>query len=672
MTNTPMAQALPTFKSLVEDWRTNSYKRLNEYEQNAHTFVPYLLPEIAVKFSIVQTLDILRNRLGNDLLQRCLDPSQTITSPVAHHNDSSWLKKSKMIGVNVRTIGSFWNVVNYAFTLPHFQNSVHLLPIWEPGVVASLYGKTSWNINPEFYNHELQRVVNHLDTIEKQLKVVVNLLHALGKNVGLDVIPHTDRFSEIVLTNPRLFEWVKRDGPHITDKSCTVYQQVEQVIWHFLKQFGTANHEYFDGEPNDLFDPDNENLTDDHKQAIIFGHKQDYSGRLQRRISLIKSLVAAGFETLPMTMGPPYRGLHINSEVFTTDEHGTRWYQYDFDVPQQMSRVFGPLVRYQFFHSKGNNQHWELDFDNPNTAAWKYFCRKYSECQSEYNFDFMRGDMAHVQMRPDGVPNQIPNCYDPLRAVKKYIQRRGAPHFAFYAETFLAPPNVMGYGDELDHLEAIEADATLGDLQATVFGSPLFVSRLADYNQMLHTRRFAPSFTVITADKDDPRFDEFYRTGNIARYFISLFLSNTPSYISLGFEVRNTHLTRGKNEEYSKLYVFRIHDEAETDKVTHGKYKWGQNAEQFVILTQINLFAEQIWADIAEQSVKWVLSPQLSSDLIAWTQEDNPQYLFIVNLNTTITIPIPDDLAFGECIFDTATGFSLKDMPAASARVYRF
>ena len=60
-----------------------------------------------------------------------------------------------MVGVNVRTLGSFWNVVKYAMTLPDCQSAIHLLPIWEPGVVSSLYGIAGWNLNREFFSSEL-------------------------------------------------------------------------------------------------------------------------------------------------------------------------------------------------------------------------------------------------------------------------------------------------------------------------------------------------------------------------------------------------------------------------------------------------------------------------------------------------------------------------------------
>ncbi|MFN4146329.1 MAG: hypothetical protein ACK4GN_10940 [Runella sp.] len=670
MTLTTIITSVPTQAALFCDWREDGHKHLTAFEKRNTSYVRHLPPEIAVKLDVFQVLAILEKRLGTSLLLQALDPTQTI--PLAEIPlDSTWLKKSNMVGVNVRTIGSFWRVVSYAFTLPPIHDSIHLLPIWEPGVVGSLYGKVSWKINDEFFSYDLQRAIPWLDTVEKQLKVVVNLLHALGKKVGLDVIPHTDRFSEIVLTHPRLFEWIRREGGHITDHREGVWQQVEEAIWQFLQHHGTADGSWIMVGSSVFFDPDVPLLTDAQRQHALFGIEARQ--RLERRIALIQWLIERGYETLPMTMAPPYRGLHINPDVFVLDERGTRWYQYEFDKPQAMSRVFGPLTRYRFYHSKNDNQDWELNFDRPQEAAWRYFCRKYYECQQQYNFDFMRGDMAHVQMRPEGVPTQVNQYYDPLLAVKKYIQKQGVKHFAFYAETFLAPPDTMGYGDELAHLEAIEADATLGDLQSAVVGSEVFMQRFADYDHWLRSRRFAPSFTIITADKDDPRFDEFYRTGNLVRYFIGLFLTDMPSYYSLGFEVRNLHVERAPNEEYSKLYVFQIHDDAETDKVTHGPFVWGKNKEQFAQLGRLRAVAEEIWPQIEGKDTHWLLAPDATAKrkLIAWTQVDQPLYVFVVNMDSVHEADLGKLVQKNwELIFDTNASSSAMLSPM-SGRVYR-
>ncbi|MVM32876.1 hypothetical protein GO755_22745 [Spirosoma sp. HMF4905] len=641
--------------NLQADWYQQYQLYTDTYQSGRLSFIPNLLPQTAVQFSVYQTLEILHKRLGNDTLRRALNPLETIESPATIYSDGSWLKRSNMVGVNVRTIGSFWNIINYVLTIPASHDSIHLLPIWEPGVVGSLYGMVSWQINPEFFDVALASFMPALDSVEKQLKVVTNLLHAMGRTVGMDVIPHTDRFSEMVLACPSLFEWVQRDvksgkPTELADYSSFVYKYVEDAIWQFLRFRGAADNTPLTCAKDVFFSTDIAILTDDQRLRILFGNSHDYGGRLSRRIALIRYLVEQGFETLPMTMAPPYRGLHIDETTFTVDDAGQIWYEYAFDKPEAMSRVFGPLARYRFYESKDNNQNWELDFDRPNLPAWQYICRKVHDCQRAYNFDFMRGDMAHVQMQPDGVPTVVGDYYDPLRAIKKHVQANGVPYYAFFAETFLAPPDTMGYGNELDHLDAIEADSTLGDLQSMVVGSAEFNHRFADYYTYLKTHRFAPNFTVITADKDDPRFDEFYRTGNLFRYFTALFLTDMPSYVSLGFEVRNLHKERGANEEYSKLYVFWIEDDRQPDKVTHSPFTWGQNADQFEAILRIRQFAESIWPEIVGKETKWLVAPG-KENYIVWTHESLTGYVFAASMTGSLPKMIAK-LPTGEVVFE--------------------
>ncbi|WP_337042935.1 hypothetical protein [Emticicia sp. 17c] len=637
-------------KPLMFDlWRQNHYIYKDKYTSHQASYIENLLPEIAVQINIYEILDILQRRLGTETLQRALDPNQVVQSPVSHYPDGRWLKQSNMVGVNVRTVGNFFNVIKYALTLPKSQDSIHLLPIWEPGVVGSLYGMTSFNINPHFFSQELATAIPQLNSVEKQLTAVVNVLHAMGKSVGMDVIPHTDRFSEMAIANPRFFEWVRRVGGRITSHSETLYREIEEIIWLYLHRHGTANGTPLSYSRNVFFSPEIPILTDEQRLEILFGHKTDYQGRLRRRIEIMQDIVYQGYETLPMTMAPPYRGLHIKNEEYILDGNGNRWYTYEFDKPQAMSRVFGPLARYKFYHSKDDNAHWKLDFQHPNKYVWNYLCQKIYECQQAYHFDFMRGDMAHVQPRAEGVPATIDDYYDPLRAVKKYVQNNGVPYFGFFAETFLAEPDSMSYGDERQHLEAIEADSTLGDLQSTIVGSAEYMHKFANYRAWLRNQRFAPCYTLITADRDAPRFDVFYQTGNHLRFFMGLFLTDMPSYMSLGFETRNLHLERGPNEEYSKLYVFEIKDQNETDKVTNGLFSWGKNFEQFAIFEQIRALAENIWDEIKTREVRWLLEPHEQQKLMVWTLQDNAKYVFVANLDASQPI---DDHVLKEVTFN--------------------
>jgi hypothetical protein len=626
-------------QGFLDAWDRDRQNLLAPYLQGQLSFVASLLPAQAVSMTAAETVSILRGRLGSRLDDaiECADtecpPEElppSIQSPVLGQPDGSWLKTSNMVGINVRTVGSFWNVVKYAITLPACQDSIHLLPVWEPGVVGSLYGISSWQINREFYSQEWAAAFPSLDTSDKQLKATVNLLHALGKTVGMDVIPHTDRFSEIVLANPHYFEWLQRSDAEIVDHAENLHREVQARILDFLCQYGPAvPGEHVPESREDLF---SEACPEDRRLRLLFGRPQDQAARWDRRNRLVSYLHSYGYEPVPATMAPPFRGLRVDVDTRYVDSQGNVWYDYQITAPQPMSRVFGPLARYKLYGRIDDNRHWEIDFDAPRQEVWDYVCDKYCQVQRRYNFDFMRGDMSHVQMRPAGVPALIDEHYDILRAVKQRIQHEaGVRHFGYFAETFLAPRNIMVYGDEVDHLEASDADTTLGDLQSTRVGSPAFLQRLRLYYDLRRTRTFAPTFAVMTGDKDDPRFDEFYMQGNALRLFIALFLTDMPSYMALGFETRDIHHHRAPNEHYTKLYVFQ---EQQGPKATVGPYVWGKNGALFHDVTRLRLCAEKVLPEIRGRPTRWLIAPDPTAEgkHLAWTQADGePTYVFVAN-----------------------------------------
>ena len=620
-----------SYTAYLQSWTEGAEKQFDAFCQKQYSFVPFLLPELAVQLSASQTLELLSRRLGIELLQQVLQPSFTYPSPLEATTNSNWIKRSNVVGINVRTIHNFWNVVKYVLTVPESQQAIHLLPIWEPGVVESLYGMSSWNINPAFFSEDLARLHPQLDTVEKQLKVVINLLHAMGKVVGFDAIPHTDRYAEIVLANPAFFEWLRREDLEIDDHRANLHEEVQSCIWQWLQDKGSATEEYFlpDSEAA-LFG----NNSEAARIKILFGVKEDQNGRNLRRGSLVDYLFQRGYEPVPATMAPPYRGLEvdIDASAKTEDSEGRVWRDYRISKPVEMSRVFGPLTRYKLYERLHDNKDWEIDFGSARKEVWAYVCKNFEALTEQYNFDFMRGDMSHVQMRPEGVPHQVDFYYDFHKALKAHIGQK-RPYFGYFAETFMASPGSMAYGNEIDHLEQSDADVTLGDLQSLVVGSATFYQNFRRYLDVLYTRGFAPSFTIMTGDKDDPRFDKFYLKGNEARLFIALFLTDMPSYMGLGFEVRDPHPEPVANEYYTKLYVFQIEN---GPKATKGPYLWGQNAALFERLTQIRLKAEEILRSLQSTSSQWLLYPDSTGGhpLIAWTQKEQPQYVFVVNLDT--------------------------------------
>jgi len=355
-------------------------------------------------------------------------------------------------------------------------------------------------------------------------------------------------------------------------------------------------------------------------------------------VARVRDIHPSGFETVPATMGPPYRGLEVDPspKAAIVDAQGLRWRDFRISHPEPQSRVFGPLARYALYEPAAAGS-WALDFDRPIERVWRYVMGHYADLRERIGFDFMRGDMAHVQMRPDGVPVDAGPRYDILGAVRDEVRARGVRSFAYLAETFLAPPGTMAYGDEADHLEAAGADATLGDLQSIAIDDPSFLSQVRRYRDLLATRSFAPSFTVMTADKDDPRFDAFYRSGNEARLFCALFLPDMPSYTGLGFELRDRHDRPAPNEHYTKLFVFQ-RDSGPTART--GPYVWGRNHALFGRLERIRSLADGWWCWLRGASVTFLRPPDPTGavQILAWVVEgrttggDGERLLCVVNL----------------------------------------
>ncbi len=689
-----------TYRELKDIWATRGADERRPYERGERPFAVNLLPEDAVEEPLELLLRTLRARFGDAvdaaLSEEHSDPATPVNSlpaelrgPCAQRADSDWLRRTNMVGVNVRTIGSFLSVVKYAMTLPPSQDSIHLLPVWEPGVVGSLYGISSFNINGEFASDELAEGFSHLATPERQLRAVVNLLHVMGFAVGMDVIPHTDRFSEVVLAHPQHFEWLRREDLRIVDHRAELHTEVQERIIDFLDLYGPAAVPDTAPGPgsaagprsvprgDELFAPDFDEAL---RNRILFGDVADKEARDSRRGELARHIYRHGYEPVPATMAPPYRGIEVDPDTHYEDTDGHIWRDYRITEPQSMSRVFGPLARYKLYERLDDNRGWQIDFSRPREEVWSYVCRRYAGMQQSFGFDFMRGDMSHVQMRPEGVPEDIGERYDLLKAVRGYIREQNeAPYFGYFAETFIAPRGIMAYGDEIDHLEACDAEVTLGDLQSVPVGSEDFIQRLRWYRDIAEQRHVVPSFTIMTGDKDDPRFDSFYLAGNELRLFMGLFLTDMPSYMALGFECRDVHNSPAPNEHYTKLYVFQ---ETDGPKATSGPYRFGRNGNLFYNLTRIRLFAEDILPTISGAPCRWLVPPDATASqaFFAWTQAESPRYLFVGNADTSTAVenfnvpagPVLPPGATLTPVFSTVEGLTGAELAApGNGRAFR-
>jgi hypothetical protein len=429
-------------------------------------------------------------------------------------------------------------------------------------------------------------------------------------------------------------------------------------------------------------------VAEAERLRVLFGEPRDRDGRNARRAGLIHHLYSAGFEPVPATMGVPFRGLVVDpsGDTAVTDADHQVWRDYLIAEPQSESRVFNPLARYKLYERIDDNAAWKIDFERPRPEVWDYVCEHYAAVQRRFGFDFMRGDMSHVQMRPDGTPPEIDRYYDLLGTVKHHIREHNrTPWFGYFAETFLPPRDIFGYGEEIDHLEASSADTTLGDLQSTVVGSGRFRSRFRQYLDWAATRSCTPAFTLMTADKDDPRFDEFYVGGNEVRMFIALFVPDLPAYVALGYETRDPHHEPWPNEHYTKLYVFHERGESNVypSKARSGPYRWGHNGALFARLTRLHSFAAGILPGLTDTGVRWLLlpDPTVERHVIAWAQAgSDPEWVFAANLDLEqpaayTAIPRIPGVLEGPPLapaFSTATGMITSGEPAIAYNGFHY
>lgn len=611
---------------------------LRAFAEGSTSYVQQCLPSASLDLDGRAVLDALHRHLG-PVLAKALTPDQQIDSPLLGKTSGEWLKQSSSMGINLRTTGGLLGAVKYVLTLPKHINAVHLLPVFEPGVVGSLYGMASWRINEEFFDPTWARIVPAQKHVNDQLRAFVNICHALGKAVGLDVIPHTDRFSEIVLVNPWLFEWFKRDDATLLSHRENLHEEAAAHICGFAtgRLDFDAQRAFF-------------NRSEQEISRSLFG-EGDFMSRNARRDELISYLYERGFETLPATMAPPYRGLEIDprEEAVTVDEKGRRWREFRFIEPQEMSRVFGPLTRYKVWERKNDNEHWEIDHDKPRMVAFDYVAGHYAAVVKQFGFDYMRGDMSHVQTRAEGVPANPEEPYDILRYVKRKCADVSA-HFAYFAESFLTEDDYMTYGSETAHLNASEAEVALGNLQNYTTHDSTFHRLLTEYDLVAAKGKVIPGFTLFSADKDDPRFDKFYQTGNVARYFFATFCPRFPSYNSLGFRQRDVHLKRASNEHYTKLFVFHY---SEGEKGRKGPFVWGKNEKLWKAISSIDSFRQNMrFSESA--SFKWLLGPDPTGErqVLGWQVNDR---VFLVNFGIQAAAIPKEILSKKELLFNTTT-----------------
>lgn len=550
-----------------------------------------ITPKDCSNMTFEQSFQMLKKVLGEKVLEKAMDISYVYPSPIIKKTDTSWCKSIKIIGVNPRLTKTFWGIVKYAMTFP--EEGIHIMPLWTTGDKGSLYVQTSWRVNHEFLDSDLLNL--GYDTPEKQLKLVVNMLHAMGKIVGFDAMPHVDNFSEITLLNPKYFEWIKLNKaktqqlyPPDIDYNL-LYRDVENIIIETLKA------------PDNLY-----SLSETDRDSFIFPTSCD---RTERRIFLMKKIRAKGYEPIPVTEHAPMKPVVFKR---MQKSNGGSWAVFDVENKSGGAKIIGCISPYKWYKTDNQGLPVENEIEQ---ETWDYFSEKICSFQREFNFDFMRADMAHNQISHahSSLIKQENNEQEFWAYVKDRI-RQEKPYFSTFAEAFYGTYYINGYSDMINK----KADIVLGNMNFKYLNKD-YINNLDDFlNPFRKNFPFYPCVCVFSNDGDLKEHSKYFQTqeANEARYFISLFI-DLPSYMGIGYETKT--LKPVKKNEFSGDYV-------KNQKLS---YLWGDNLKLFEKITQMRMIYAQCKRVI--ETIDSKLLQTDNSNSIAW-QYDN--LIFLCNLNT--------------------------------------
>ena len=88
------------------------------------------------------------------------------------------------------------------------------------------------------------------------------------------------------------------------------------------------------------------------------------------------------------------------------------------------------------------------------------------------------------------------------------------------------------------------------------------------------------------------------------------------------------------------------------------------------MIEQLRALAENIWDEIKEREVRWLLTPSENQKLMVWTLQDHSKYVFVANLdpNNQVDESVLKEVTFNHpltLLFDTA-----PELPQHECRVY--
>lgn len=411
-------------------------------------------------------------------------------SPLARNGikDSEWIKKEghdiKLINLAAlgngnfsSETGKFIDWLKQLLILPTgkpsrgiFNTTIYLLPFQEREFGCAYLPKSSdvsLNIMDSFIDNELGLNAN------EQVKLFITFAQLAGHPVIYDILPHTGRFSKIVLANPSIVRWfdVHLLMKKIETKTLEVATKLEEkfkpedvntVKNLFIKSYSTPTGN-ISGYYSEIYDAFEEELSDFKKsisEEMCLKHNQE------KLVKRIKSIIA---EVQGTTVHKKLEEEDIDKQGKCIEKlideglwsaPGGAWCSVGIPVFEKMHECGEyPVFKHYDKDEKDVSEFANLDCQTPfyfvylengkhNKAVMDFYIQYIKKIRNYYNFDGIRVDHIDHVIDEISEKNGVSISY---RAPRLLLQRLNKslkaqlPYFVSIAEYMLSGNNIKEY-----------------------------------------------------------------------------------------------------------------------------------------------------------------------------------------------------------------------------------
>ncbi len=302
------ADAYPVLRAGLSSRKDSS---IEAFLNGRSSVIPDLSPSHALDLPLEEVLRLFRQKFGGDMMRLAGKKNFRLPSPAYRHPDDSWLKAEKVIPIKLDKVSSLGRILPLCLTRPYRGKAILLEGLWD----MAREGLLDWQIRPGLFCEDLVRLYPKLNSPERQLSTILNLLHALGRKTGLRLPGALSPSGFCVMGNPHLFHWTRKVPFEKGLPKSPERSRVEPLVLDWLWQEGHGLGKK--GLPENSSAFFSSRTSEKRRMKALFGSKADFRAREHRRSSLLRRLNLYGLSArLPARAHGPDISRHAQLQSY--------------------------------------------------------------------------------------------------------------------------------------------------------------------------------------------------------------------------------------------------------------------------------------------------------------------------------------------------------------------